>query len=638
MNKHEIIIPEGIEYISQYKEYSIPRGEHCIVDKGVTGCGYTEFALTNNDNIVLCSPRKLLLENKSEKHAREGHTNILYLDNSDLVLSIEEKIEWHIIRCREKNLPIKFLITYDSTWKIVENLGKLGLLNDFIFVVDEFQSIFLDSYFKSSVELDFVESLQYCQSVVYLSATPMLDKYLERLDEFKDLDFYYLNWDNTGYVEKIFIDRRRTGSLNSKCCEIILNYLNNKFPVATTENTNQVLYSREAVFYFNSVEEIIRIIKRCGLTPENTIVICSKTEENIRKLRKIKFTVGRVPLEGEFNPMFIFCTSAVYMGVDFFSECASSYVFADPNIECLALDISLDLPQIIGRQRNKKNPFKNKLLLFYKIKRTGETKLTEEEFIQAQESRRRSTKNLLEGFIRLTDEQRVDYLGKLENDVKNSNYTKDFVSISRKTGQPVYNTLIDISNERAWEVAQKDYQDTLSVTRALLDSNGGNNVVEGYVDRENPEVKEFLKEFFSTGQFNIKMRLYCEFMDSHLGDIVSINAVNSKIPDRDFFQFYSFYGTKGCSSRKYVKSALVAGLIDKAKENDLAQEVYKIFEEGGRYAMPEIKLTLVDLYKKLGISKTPKAKDLCEYFESFKTNITTPNGIKHGFKLGRRLK
>ena len=44
MIKKEIIeIPRGIEYISQWSEYAIPRGEHCIVDKGVTGCGYTEY-------------------------------------------------------------------------------------------------------------------------------------------------------------------------------------------------------------------------------------------------------------------------------------------------------------------------------------------------------------------------------------------------------------------------------------------------------------------------------------------------------------------------------------------------------------------------------------------------------------------
>ena len=78
MEKTEIIIPKGIEFISDWKEYVLPKG-HCIVDKGITGCGYTEMCLRNEKNIILCSPRRLLLENKRDQH--EADTNILYLEN-----------------------------------------------------------------------------------------------------------------------------------------------------------------------------------------------------------------------------------------------------------------------------------------------------------------------------------------------------------------------------------------------------------------------------------------------------------------------------------------------------------------------------------------------------------------------------
>ena len=52
MEKIKLEVPNGIQYISEWKEYEIPRGDHFIVDKGVTGCGYTEFCLTNKDNII----------------------------------------------------------------------------------------------------------------------------------------------------------------------------------------------------------------------------------------------------------------------------------------------------------------------------------------------------------------------------------------------------------------------------------------------------------------------------------------------------------------------------------------------------------------------------------------------------------
>ena len=67
MNKMIIKVPKGIRYINQWEEFSLP--DHpCIIDKQITGCGFTEYCLTNQDNVILCSPRKILLENKAEQH------------------------------------------------------------------------------------------------------------------------------------------------------------------------------------------------------------------------------------------------------------------------------------------------------------------------------------------------------------------------------------------------------------------------------------------------------------------------------------------------------------------------------------------------------------------------------------------
>ena len=41
MKRIKQIVPKGIKYISEWIDYDLPRG-HVIVDKGVTGCGYTE--------------------------------------------------------------------------------------------------------------------------------------------------------------------------------------------------------------------------------------------------------------------------------------------------------------------------------------------------------------------------------------------------------------------------------------------------------------------------------------------------------------------------------------------------------------------------------------------------------------------
>lgn len=65
--------------------------------------------------------------------------------------------------------------------------------------------------------------------------------------------------------------------------------------------------------------------------------------------------------------MFTLCTRTVYLGADFYSTCARSFIFSDANIDCLSVDISLDLPQILGRQRLDCNPWKNCAELYYKL-------------------------------------------------------------------------------------------------------------------------------------------------------------------------------------------------------------------------------------------------------------------------------
>ena len=646
MNKQKINVPYGIRYISEWKEYVFPRG-HCIVDKGVTGCGYTEFCLTNNLNIVLCSPRKMLLESKSRKHASD--LDIRYIENtiSDFegIKNFETKVKDHVDNCHHIfGKPCKILVTYDSCHRVVKALKDLGLLNTFYFVVDEFQSIFLDSYFKSEVELDFVTALQDCKNVLYLSATPMLEEYLDRLEDFKDLPFYEMNWDGSGYTESVTVQRKLVKSLISECNEIVKGYKSSNFPV-TLDRDGKVVYSQEAIFYFNSISDITQVIKKNKLTPGEVNILCSKSEDTKRKLDKLsnelgytkksglpRFEVGKVPLQGEVNKPFTFCTSAVYMGIDLHSDNASTYVFADPNISCLALDISLDLPQIAGRLRDDENPFKNIINLFYRIKRKGEVALTYDEFKKSQETKKKETQVILDGFDNLTKEQQMAFLKKLKDSIKVSQYSQDFVSISKITNQPVHNYLIEVANDRAWKVSQKDYQDKISVTRSLSDQGFG---VGEYKDENDKIASEFLDGYFyRTGVFREKMKMYCEFCDYYKNNLEVLDILNHRIENPRFRQFYDYFGTSGCSSRGYEEKPLLEAWGNDSKEEKLIKEIYLIFKLGDRYSAKDLKIMIGELYKKLGITKTPKATDLGGYFKLTKTRITLPDKtVVNGFRL-----
>ena len=194
-------VPTYVRYINQWKELDLPKG-HYIMDKVVTGCGFTEYFLNNNIPTILCSPRKVLLENKHNQHLKKSKKDkrILptYLFKNEIDkdttvdFSLSEKISNEIINISDTKEYIlglrrglanyistspttpKILVTYDSLRHVLETIAEIDpfFINQFQIVVDEFQSIFMDSRFKASTELDFMTILQNVPNVCYLSATP----------------------------------------------------------------------------------------------------------------------------------------------------------------------------------------------------------------------------------------------------------------------------------------------------------------------------------------------------------------------------------------------------------------------------------------------------------------------------------
>ena len=60
MNKTKIIVPRGIRYINEWEGFHLPQ-EPSIIDKQITGCGFTEFCLTSPFNLTIIEnfPKKI---------------------------------------------------------------------------------------------------------------------------------------------------------------------------------------------------------------------------------------------------------------------------------------------------------------------------------------------------------------------------------------------------------------------------------------------------------------------------------------------------------------------------------------------------------------------------------------------------
>ena len=78
--------------------------------------------------------------------------------------------------------------------------------------------------------------------------------------------------------------------------EIIKQYLEGKFPSTFTKDS-KIVFSTEAVFYFNSISDIIRVINKTGLTSDQVNIICADDKENKDKLSKIGHSIGKIPLK-----------------------------------------------------------------------------------------------------------------------------------------------------------------------------------------------------------------------------------------------------------------------------------------------------------------------------------------------------
>ena len=653
MEKETIVVPKGIRYINQWDSFSLPT-HPCIINKQITGCGFTEYCLTNNDNVILCSPRKILLENKADQHgdsvlyAKSGLDMFVNFEKDltantkkpekeeqtvseeeikDIIMAFKESIKQYYQECTIKQKPCKILVTYDSFRHVRSALENS--MSNFYVVIDEFQSVFTDAKFKSTTEIEFLTQLQGISNLSFVSATPMLDKYLEMLDEFKDLPYYELDWE-TEDPTRVYTPKLNTHSCYKSilpaACEVVQKYKKGEFETTVVMKDGEItnIESREAVLYVNSVKNICDIIRRCGLKLENTNILCSNTDDNEAKIRKaFGFTkkefedkygkdatcIGKVPTRNEPNKMFTICTRTVYLGADFYSTNARTFIFSDANVDSLTVDITIDLPQILGRQRLEENPWKNRAELYYKTL-NSKKEMTQEDFNAIREQKIKKTENLLLSYKLTTREAKHDLAENYQVVAKTLNYSKDYVAVNTHGGgdlRPVFNNLVMINDMRSYEIQQTDYKDRFHVFNAL-----------GEQVRQSDLIQKILKEFENQQFFNNKMRyLYSLHMDEDIAKQVLDN-----IYDTSYSKYYWTISSSRAGSLKYQKGNLEEEYQNIINPKDLSQieedvrtKILSSFLPENRYLKSDIKETLRKIYEDLGYNKTPKASDLEEYFE-----------------------
>lgn len=672
MQRKTIVVPAGYRYISEIPDFKLNDFPH-ILNKQIPGCGFTEYCITNNENVILCSPRKILLQNKFEQHkndvflvvneyegdpgtdkdllksekSKSGYSKneiakekrILETARGRFFFDLTKKLTGYINSCLYDGRPIKILVTYDS-FRLVKEIVNYNYSEvDFRVIIDEFQSIFTDSKFKSDTELQFVSNLQGVQRVCYVSATPMIDKYLDMLDEFKDLPYYDLDWSSqdNSRVKRPILYVKTLKAVFTEVKPIIEKYVNGNFDHRFVKDRNgkvKRIESKEAVFYVNSVNNITSIIKRAKLTPDQVNILVANTKDNIKKIQKRlgkEFDIGRVPLRDEPRKMFTFCTRTVYLGADFYSDNAQSYIVSDANIDTLAVDISLDLPQILGRQRLKENPWKDEATLFFRSVTSGNKK-PEEEFKDKMDEKMKRSEGLLEAFGEVSEKNQAYLAERYQDTAKLLNYKKDYVSVNQVKNPdgsiklvPIINNLVRVAEMRAYEMQQVDYADRFAVFNELGKLND--------TDVDDEVFNKFFEEFDRQKDRRHKLKFLCES-----SGLPGFGTILDNVPNKRFKEYINTLGVDGCRSLCYridlIDKKLSILTFDLGK---LDEPIYAKFEVGKAYSNSGIKKMLSEIYKSVGYKVTAKASDLKNYYKLRRTSVIENDKRAEGFRLMEKL-
>lgn len=593
MKIFELNVPDGISYLNEWKDgngqpFNLPCG---ILDKGIPNCGATTLALEDSHKTIICSPRNNLVENKHAQH--EGTLLVIGRMSEDVIKRY----------LSESTLP-KILVSYDSLPKVARCIADKS---DWRVVIDEYQYLLTDSGFKSEVEKRLVSVAREFDYVTYLSATPILDKYLTHIDFFRNIPYCRLHWSN---IEKVRVIRKRSSNPVGTALEIVKAYKDGHFPCIEVDG--KTVYSTECVIFLNSVDNIASIIKKCELVPDEVNIIVGNSEENDKKISKIGkgFSRGRLPLKGEPHKKFTFCTSTAFAGCDFYSTVASSFVICDPMRSNTTIDIATDLVQIAGRQRLQENPFRRFLTMVYKV---GNFERSEDEFIADMERRRR-----------LTDSEIADVLGTVDPELREKkikdimrlqrmcNFSETFTMYDADSGNVCFNDFAYASQQYVYDLQKHNYANGIAV-RNLLESSGfalqGNQSYEASDD-----YAQQMEQMVTTESFADRIKNYCELRDSNSIYALALNNIESRFPQLKLF--YEELGSERIRALGYKEKELKNEVNIRHLNNRLTEEMCRCFPIGDKlYSRDEIKGIMEAVFTKAGIKKIGKITELEELYK-----------------------
>lgn len=592
-------VPENVEFLTNWNGFELPKG---ILNKGVTGCGATSVAIQDEHKTIICSPRINLIKNKVGQH--EGLLGVFGDVKNDEIMAYLETTE-----------TPKIMVTYDSMPRLAKLITDKS---DWRVVVDEYQYLLIDSGFRSDKAIALLNAVSEFDYVTYLSATPIADKYIQKMEQFNDVPYTELIWGDR--VERIDVERIVSPKPINNAIEIVRNYQNGVFP------TEGDAISKECVIFLNSVTNITNIVRQTKLPHEDVNIIVADTEENRKLVRQIDegFDIGSIPLEGEPHKMFTFCTSTAFAGCDFYSTCASTFVISDNKKVHTSIDIATELVQIAGRQRLACNPFRKTIVFIYNVD-IGEGNA--DVYKEAIEQKLRKSEGLAEWKNSAPEGFKKDVIKETSEMQNIKKYSESYVRYDEKSDCFTVNRWAYLNELFAYDVQHENYQNSIIVKKQLEESG-----FDMKKEERQSDYKEQLKCILTKEGFADRMKRYCE-----LRQLKQTNPyyIADEIMERQYEGLKLYYDRLGFERIRalgFKEKDLKNELERCYRENDIKRKFREVFAVGERMLTEDIKRIMTEIYADYGISKKGVATQLeRDYGIRLKPiKIAMPDGSRKG--------
>jgi hypothetical protein len=358
MSRTKIIVPRGIRFISDWKDYQekyLYDYPH-ILDKQIPGCGYTEWCIRSKGlNVILCSPRRILLQNKTDQHQGEvlsvdvgKNINYKFQKYKELQAELEKWID----DCYSLKKPCKIIVTYESYYIVRKILENMGLLDIFQTVVDDFQDVFINPNLYRGNEIDsFIKSTLGVNSIVYViqDSFEIIKNHILDIPELSNFPLYELDWEEKDSLPnpKILMSEDPKKEIVS----LIEEYRDGKYP------------GSHLIVYLDNIDELLNLMIASNLSKSNTSIICDSTDYNTDKLIS-KLGNACTKTDGIIDNTITLCTKEVSTGIDLYTNDSTKLCILCDNLD-IFYNISQDLYYISGRIRGKNNIWKNNNISAY---------------------------------------------------------------------------------------------------------------------------------------------------------------------------------------------------------------------------------------------------------------------------------